>query len=469
MKLAITFRDLGDRMRRYWEDEAALRLRLVSIGHLLAGNAVGSVLGLFVFIVAARALGPQQFGVLALCLSYVRGIQLLIGFQTWQPLIKYGAEFTDRWHATDFRSLMKFGLLIDIAACVTMYVIAVGAALLFGSLFGVGGEALSQVVTYSSMLLFQITGLPTAVMRLAGRYKVIAYLSLVSTSLRLVFGLIGLVNSYGLDYFIVVWTLTQIFQALLLLGVSFAEMHVQGVRKLLWTPLTGVSKRFAGLWSFTIGSSVELTIRSSANELDTLLVGALLGATPAGLYHIAKRFARLVLQFGTQAQAVLYPDVARLWAQGDVRRFRRAVLQMEALLGALGLGILVAVAFVLHPILHWTVGAAFEAAAPLVTVQMIAVAMTLSGSAARLGLLAMGRQPLVLKIVTVATLAFHVVAILGLLTIGAMGANVAHVVLAGICLAGFSIAFHTALKGSSEASAHGTDFDPGNAAVNGLK
>lgn len=450
MKTAIAFRHVGGRARRYLQDEAALRLRLVSIGHLLAGNAVGAVVGFLVFVVTARALGPAQFGILALCLSYVRAIQLLVGFQSWQPLIKYGAEFTGRGNEEAYRSLMKFGLLVDVSACMVMYLVAVGGVILFGPLVGVGKDALQQVIIYSSVLLFQINGLPTAVLRLAGRFKMIAYLSLISGGLRLALGLVGLFYSYGLAYFIVVWTATQIFQALLILALSFVEMHRQGVRSLLWAPVSGISKRFKGLWTFTIGSSLELTVRSSANELDTLLVGWLMGPAAAGLYHIAKRFARLVLQFGNQAQAVLYPDVSRLWAQGEIVRLRRAVLQMEVLLGGLGLCAFLAVAAGVRPLLNWTVGTEFEAAAPLVIIQFAAVAMTLSGSAARLALLAMGRQPLVLKIVIAATMAFHAVAIVGLLTIGTMGASIAHVVLSMICLAGFTFFFRSAVKEQQE-------------------
>ena len=47
--------------------------------------------------------------------------------------------------------------------------------------------------------------------------------------------------------------------------------------------------------------------------VDTSIVGALAGPTAAGFYHIAKRLGRVIVQCGVQVQAVLYPDVARLW------------------------------------------------------------------------------------------------------------------------------------------------------------
>jgi O-antigen/teichoic acid export membrane protein len=215
-----------------------------------------------------------------------------------------------------------------------------------------------------------------------------------------------------------------------------------------------VTKRFSGLVSFTVGSNVELSLRASANELDTLLVGMLASPTAAGLYHIAKRLGRLVLQLGVQVQAVLYPDVARLWAQRAIGEFRSTVLQMEILLMAFGVLVIVMTALCIHPLLYWTAGPGFVAAAPLAVVQMMAVAMLLSGGAVRTALLAMGRQPAVLKIVLVGTIAFQVTAFSLIPLIGAMGANIAHVVMAAFLLVGLFGAYrrNLALQGPASSS-----------------
>ncbi|WP_432807423.1 lipopolysaccharide biosynthesis protein [Rhodoligotrophos ferricapiens] len=437
---------LGRRARRFWREEAALRRRLIDTGHLLTGNAAGSVIGLLAFIVTARALGPTDYGMLALTYSYVRAIERLIGFQSWQPLIKYGAELKGRERHDDYRALLKFGLLVDVGAAIAAYLVAVGFALILGPLVGIGEPELHQVLIFATVLLFQINGFPTAIIRLAGQFKLVAYGTLVSGLVRLILCAMGLFTGQGLFYFIIIWMITQILGAITLLGFALWEVRRQGAGDFLRAPLAGVTRRFKGLLSFTIGSNVELTIRSSANELDTLLVGMLAGPTAAGLYHIAKRMARLVLQFGVQVQAVLYPDVARLWAQRAYGEFRRAVMQIEVMLAAVGLGLILATAIAVKPLLAWTAGPSFVDAAPLAIVQMVAVAMTLSGSAVRTALLAMGRQPAVLRVVTAATVMFHVTAFATIPFIGAIGGNIAHVVMALIWISGLTILYRSALK-----------------------
>jgi O-antigen/teichoic acid export membrane protein len=203
-----------------------------------------------------------------------------------------------------------------------------------------------------------------------------------------------------------------------------------------------VTKRFSGLLRFTIGSNVELTVRSSASEFDTLLVGAFTDPASAGLYHVAKRLGRLMLQIGDQVQVVLYPDIARLWAKGEFAMFRRTVLQTEIMLVAFGIAVLACTIVGIQPVLNWTVGPEFAAAGPLAMMQMVAVAIVLSGSAMRTALLAMGRQPAVLKVVFVSTLAFHATALILIPLIGAMGANIANAAMGAVRLYGLLHIYH---------------------------
>src|SRR3546814_10472808 len=113
-------------------------------------------------------------------------------------------------------------------------------------------------------------------------------------------------------------------------------------------------------WSSDVCSSdLSLTLRSSAQQLDTLLVGALADPASAGFYHIAKQVGRMAQQIGVHVQAVLYPDVARLWAAGAIQEFRRAILQVEVMLAAFGIAVVLLLLAAAMPILLYTAGPAF--------------------------------------------------------------------------------------------------------------
>ena len=81
---------------------------------MLSGHLTAAALGLIALALTARALGPEQLGLLALIEAYARVVDRFIRVEPWQALIKYGADALEGDRPEDFRSLLKFGVLVDI-------------------------------------------------------------------------------------------------------------------------------------------------------------------------------------------------------------------------------------------------------------------------------------------------------------------------------------------------------------------
>ncbi|WP_426170252.1 lipopolysaccharide biosynthesis protein [Sandarakinorhabdus sp. DWP1-3-1] len=434
-------------------DDPHLRNRLGNIGHVMSGNFVGSGIALLAVAVTARALGPHVYGNLVLTIVFARLIERLVSFQSWQPMIRYGAGLDTRRDAEALKSLFKFGLLLDIAAGMVAWLVALLAAFIAYRFFGWSAQALQLTAVYCTVLLFNLGGMPTAVLRLAGRFRAASYGQVASSIVRLALCLVAIQLGAGLWGFALIWMGTQILGSLLFLGVGIAELRRQGITGLFGASTRGVSQRFPGLWRFTWSANLSLTLRSSASQFDTLLVGLLADPTSAGLYHIAKQLGKMAQQVATQVQSVLYPDVARLWAAGAIAEFRRAVVQAEVMLALAGVAGFVVALVAARPLLALVAGPEFAAAAPLLIVQMIAVTLMMSGSVTQAALMAMGRARETLNVVIVGTIAFHALAFLLIPGMGAMGVNVAHIVLGLITVTGLAI---TLRKGIAEARARPT-------------
>ncbi len=432
-----------------WRHEPQLRRRLANIGHVFTGNLAGSGIALLAVAVSARTLGPRDYGILALTITFARAVERLVSFQSWQPMIRYGASLDPATDADAMRSLFKFGLVLDVAAGVAAWLVAAAALWVATAFFGWSDRAFTVTLVYCTVLLFNLTGMPTAVLRLAGRYRAAAYGQVVSAVVRLLLCLGAAAVGAGLWEFSLIWMATQILGALIFLAVGFYQLRRQGISGVLAAPLAGVTSRFPGLWQFTWSANLSLTLRSSANQLDTLMVGALAGPAGAGLYHIAKQLGKMAEQVGTQVQTVLYPDIARLWAAGRVDEFRRAVLQVEVMLAAFGLAGLLLVYVAAEPVVRLIAGVAFVPAASLLIVQMFAVVLKISGTAAHSALLAMGQAKQALTVVAISTVAFHITLLLLVPRIGPMGANIAHIVLGAIWLTGLATLLRRAFATSA--------------------
>ena len=74
MKLLNVLRKKINRFRFAGHAESNLQGRLKNIAHLLTGNFTSAFIGLVGFALTARALGPADYGLLALSFAYARGI-----------------------------------------------------------------------------------------------------------------------------------------------------------------------------------------------------------------------------------------------------------------------------------------------------------------------------------------------------------------------------------------------------------
>lgn len=450
--IATTWKKVG-RAVTSMRSERGFNARLKNIGHLLAGNFGAAAVSMGTVAIAARGLGVENYGALALIVSYIQAIERFCSFQSWQPVIRYGANLKEEGKDEDLKSLLKFALLLDVGAAVFGFTLACALAFAGARLFGWSDSVVAATVIYAAVLLFAVTGVPTGVLRLAGKFREIAYFQVVSMGVRLALCAAALFYGAGLLVFIGIWAATHILGHVLLIGAGYRALGAIGMRDFFRHPMGKISAKFAKIWRFSILANLSLSVRSSSQQLDTLLVGAFAGAGGAGVYHIAKRISKFALQAGQQVQAVVFPDVAKMWTKGDFAGFRRVVSQTEMLLVAIcALGVVLT--FLLaDPVVTGLAGKDFAEAGLLLKVQIVAVAFLLCGSVTRTGLLCMGREAPVFALAVASAAAFFVSAAILLPRVGAIGANIAHVIQGAILFVGLLVMFRSASRSAPSASA----------------
>src|SRR3546814_1486200 len=87
---------------------------------------------------------------------------------------------------------------------------------------------MTLVAIYCTVLLFNISGTPTAILRLYGRYHAAAYGPIGNALLRVGLCYLGIRNGAGLDYFVFVWMATQILGSLTFLGFGIRALRANG-------------------------------------------------------------------------------------------------------------------------------------------------------------------------------------------------------------------------------------------------
>lgn len=427
--------------------------RMGSIGHLLTGSMAVAVVMALSTIVAARTLGPEAFGVFALVLTIGRICERLIRFESWQPLIRFGSQEEIESDPKAMGELFLLGLLLDVACAFIAAAVMLAGGLLIMPLIGLDTSQFYLLLIFAPAIAFNIRGTPTAAMRMAGHFKLLAYFQLFAASLRLIMGGIAWALDASLPAFMAIWTVAQLIDTAIFGVLGVRAMGVLNISNPLRAGVSGLTTRFPGFMSFAWSTNASSALRTLTHEADTLLVSALAGPTSAGVYHIAKRFAKIAQQVAAHVQTVLYPDLARMWARRHFEQVRSVKTKVQLALGAIGLLIIAAVAVIGEAGIRWLFGQGFGMVYPLLLTQLAAVTLIMIAAPTRSSLLAMNRPGTVLTIAILASVTFFATASFAIPLAGAIGANYAHVAFGVVSFLCMEIGFRTFYKSNIEAAA----------------
>ncbi len=418
-----------------------LRSRLGSILHLLSGSMAAAAIMALSTVLAARALGPEAYGVLALVLTIGRICERFIRFESWQPLIRFATQKDIEGNPQTMGELFLLGLLLDIGCALIAAAAMLAGGYLLLPVIGLEQSDFYLLLIFAPAIALNIRGVPTAALRLAGQFKLLAYFSLFSAVLRAIMAGAAWALEAPLPVFLAIWTIAQLIDTAVFALLAVRALQSLGVANPMRAGMRGITARFPGFMGFAWSTNLSSSLRTLTQEADTLLVGALAGPTLAGSYHIAKRFAKVAQQVGQHVQAVIYPDLARMWARERFDQVRAIKVKVQIALGAIGVGIVAAVSVLGPSGVKWLFGEEFEMVYPLLVTQLVAVALIMVAAPARSTMLAMNRPGAVLSIALISTVTFFATALIFIPDVGAIGANYAHIAFSAVTFILLEIVF----------------------------
>ena len=405
-----------------------LRSRIESVLHLMTGSVGNAIVMIGSLALATRALGPEAFGVMAMTLAVGRVCERIVRFESWQPLVRYAATEEAAADPQRMSRLYLFGLILDVVGAVIAALLSIIAGFILTRFFDFPPEMSSLIAIYAIAIALNLRGMSSAVMRMAGMFRTMAYIVFLAGFLRLFLAAIFYWAGSGLMTFVWVWTISQVIDALFYNFIAFRQLARQGTPSPIRARIGNLLEDFPGFLSFAFTTNASSALRTITHEADTLIVGALTdSAEAAGFYHLAKRMAKVAMACGEMIQMVVYPDLARIWANQVKSKFRQIILGVQALL-AVVMGTIILAAFLLGKVLvELAFGSGFGPAYPILLAQLIAVFLIMHSAPSRSALLAMNRPLYVLATAAFSTAVFLGIAFNAIPIYGAIGASYAHI------------------------------------------
>jgi len=448
--------------------QSRLAWTLRQFAHLASGNAAAITLGIVTLMLMTHMLGPALLGVLAMVEAYGRFMDQIIRLETWQAVIRYGADALEAGDEARFTELIGFGLMLDLVGALAAGLIALIAIPFVGDWIGWDAETRAMAGYYTIAVAFGISSTPTGILRLFERFALIAWLTPALAVVRLI--AVALVWALGgsiWELLVVAITLPCI-ERLCICIMAWRELRDRGYRVRLHLGALAGTLGFAGIWAFILSANGAVLVRKSTQELDLLAVGAVAGPIGAGIYQVVRKLTLAAMKAGAMLQQVVFPDLARLWARRNLGAFATAIRQVELLTLGAGIVFVLGAIFAGDLVIRLVAGPKFEDAQGPLIVQSFAALLFLAGSALRPALMAMGLQPKVLGVTVVAGVLFFVTLYWATPALGVSGAGVAHIVFNLVWLTACLALFATAMRREGAATAaQGTVPTPSHPPVRG--
>jgi O-antigen/teichoic acid export membrane protein len=284
-----------------------------------------------------------------------------------------------------------------------------------------------------------VTATPTGILRLFDRFDLIALEGAIGPLVRLVGAAALAVTGGGLGDFLVVWFAANVAGGTLFLAFAFWELNRHKLLDGMGWSLRGLAKPHAGIWRFVWTTNLNTGLGLATNHFGVIAVGWILGPADAGALRVARQFAEALAKPAKLLAPVIYPELAKLSAQGKGDVLTRLVRRSILTAGALGLVVLSVVVVAGKLLLQLTVGPEFLSAYGVMILLCLAAVISITAFPLEPLLITSGRPGTVLRVRLLATFIYVPLLLLLLTLMGLLGAGTAAVFYAALLFAGFHI------------------------------
>ena len=375
--------------------EGIVRRIYANLARLIGGKAGAGVISLAYMVIAARALGPADYGVLMLVHTFAMTIGGIVEFPGWHAIVRYGAEALEAKDHDRLGRLLRFAGAVELAGGVAAVLTAAVLGPWLGARLGWSPVALAFALPYSFAVLASIRATPAGYLQLLGRFDLLGLHTIAAPLVRLVGAAIAATLGVGLHGYLVAWLIAALVEwaSLWALGLWVARRQLGSLP--LVGSMAGVTTENEGIWRFMIGANADVTVGELASRVPPLLIGATLGAAPVGLYSLAQRATSVLAVPAQVLGTAAYAELARLVAAGGHGAPLRSALRQSLRIAIMASAPVVLILLLFgRQVAVALGGAAFAGAAGLLAWLTIARVILLAGPPASAALVALGRPAL---------------------------------------------------------------------------
>lgn len=298
--------------------QSSLNKVLKNAGILLSGNMAANILGFLSLAIFTHSQGAAIFGYYVLFITFVEIIDRIFNFQTWQAFIKFATDFQVKNEEHNVMMLLKYSFLVDLISLMVATLVALVLSFYAIEFFEIPQEYYQLLLLMTLTILFKTTEISTGVFRLFDKFKIQAKITVYAAAFKFVLFIVVALVAPSFEVFVYATALSQFvtmvmkfFYAKKILNnndIKLIDIKNEKINMSLLKELK--------IFSFIVYNNFDVAVRMVSRQSDVVILGKLYGPEIVGIYKIAKEVANLIAKFTDPVYQAIYPEFAKLLANG---------------------------------------------------------------------------------------------------------------------------------------------------------
>ena len=364
-----------------------------SAGRTSAALWISAALTLLGTVLAARALGPLEYGEVVIALGVTGLVATLLDITLEEGVVHHGFRVLREGDPGALRSLLRAALVVDVGVGVVVAAVLVGAAGPLADIASAGDPLDPRLIMLAAVVPFGMTidGTTGAVLLLAGRAELRGWCMAAGNVVRVVAMIVAILAGGGPFAVVGAYAVAAVAQTVVQAALAWRLAWREWDRT---ESTVAIRTWFRRLTAFGVHTSVTTAVQVGERSVIPVVIGALAGPVAAGYYAVALLPLTAVSILSAPIRLLVFPQQARLAAEGAVDQLRAIVRGWVRIALALAVPSAVAGWFAMPWLVNTLFGADFDPAVGAARVMLIAAVLHLAAGWSKTLPAAVGRPQL---------------------------------------------------------------------------
>lgn len=275
-----------------------------NMGWLLGGRGINAALSLVYLALATRTLGLEGFGWFAAIVALGQAVTGMANFQTWQFLVRWGANGSEPSDAK-VAEATGFAIALDVLSVVMGTAIA---ALIVWSIplwLPLPSDLLWLTFGYCVVSLLAIRTTPIGLLRLHFKYATATAAEAVQPIMRAIGAIVAWVFMPTVTGFVLAYAISEMAVAA---ALWIAAGRVERI-DLSAISLKRIPAKYADAWSFVWSTNMSGSLTIAGKQVMILLVGTFGGAALLGGFRVASQLGQALVELAKTVSKAIFPEL----------------------------------------------------------------------------------------------------------------------------------------------------------------